>query len=223
MWKTEDCWKYRVQPLHPLPPRAPCRCHRMERTLPASRGTTAPYPVRYLCFLQGLSTIWWGASCPWPAGNFWVQDGGLKVYWMGWLRVSRLSWSLVGTMACSPTRLLGFACLSIWVLGTCGHQSPISLFYHLQWLLLDIIFFIHVCLLCVLPIRRRRTEPWSHSSLCLQGLVRPWHTIRAQSVLRTLGISLSTQISPPSSATHLSPPGVLGPWASNQIVRVNIA
>ena len=48
MRKTEACWTYKAQPLHPLPPRAPCRCHKMERTLWANPGTTAPCPGRYL-------------------------------------------------------------------------------------------------------------------------------------------------------------------------------
>ncbi|XP_073881692.1 SH2 domain-containing protein 3A isoform X9 [Macaca fascicularis] len=46
MWKTEACCKCRAQPLNPLSPRAPCRCHRMEKTLLANPGTTASCPAR---------------------------------------------------------------------------------------------------------------------------------------------------------------------------------
>lgn len=48
MRKTETCWKYKAQPLHPLPPRAPCRCQRMERTWLVNPGTMAPCPARRL-------------------------------------------------------------------------------------------------------------------------------------------------------------------------------
>lgn len=57
MRKTGAFWKYKAQPLQPLPLRAPCRCHRMERTLLANHGTTAHCPARYRCLLQDLRTV----------------------------------------------------------------------------------------------------------------------------------------------------------------------